>query len=246
MVKKSQPNPAPENRYARRLRSVREEHGEDIKTFHGRVKKAGKLEVSYAAARHYDFDRVAPPEYFVAVAMEYGVRLDWLLTGEGPRTVREARATGAITAEEESFWTAWEALGRAQERIRAPFRPGELTPLNREAWNRLVIGFLDGGPDLRFEDYDEDQMVHALEPLAWVLALPLLVFSPQARANLQSGADLGSVGLPDDYFMAMYQALNLAIPKEGKGDAEYSTRFLRSVQEVFTEGLEADEGEGDQ
>ena len=220
MAKKSQPNPPPENVYAERLRWVREHHGEDIKTFHGRLKTEGGVGVSYAAARHYDFDRVAPPDYFVAVAKVYGAKLDWLLTGERPRTEREAKTIEAAgEPDEDPFSKAWRALRKAEGRL--PFRLDRLDILEREAWRDLAIRLLDAGPERKFEDYDEEDMVEALEPLAWLLWFPIMALQPGAPPTDT-----------EHYFLAMYQALSIAMPEAGEGNTDVSMRVLRDIKEA--------------
>lgn len=77
------PKSTPTNAIAARIRRTRETRGLDIKEFHGRLVEEAGLDTSYAAARNYDFDRVAPPEYLAAVNKLYGVSLKWLITGEG-------------------------------------------------------------------------------------------------------------------------------------------------------------------
>jgi len=41
--------------------------------------------VSYEAVRNYHFNREAPAKYHAQVAKKFGVRLEWLITGEGER-----------------------------------------------------------------------------------------------------------------------------------------------------------------
>ena len=232
MTRKSQPNPPPQNDYAARLRQVREAHGEDIKTFHARVKNAGDLKVSYAAARHYDFDRVAPPDYFVAVAKEYPVRLDWLLTGEGPWTELEAKMIEAVASADDAYEMAWQALERAEKRIRAPFRLSDLDDVNQVVWLGLAVRFLRGGGERRFEDYTEDQILHALEPFVWLLSLPWIA----VRTNQTRDTSL-TPRLANTYFLAMYQVLNVALPQPGEGDTDASIKFLHSFKQALTERL---------
>ena len=118
MTQRSQPGPRPENPYADRLRQVRVKMGLDIKTFHGRLVEEAGVTVSYAAARRYDYDRVAPPEFFVAVSRVFDFRLEWLLTGDGAATPEEEalrRSTeDAELAEVERLWDEQIPGGLAQ------------------------------------------------------------------------------------------------------------------------------------
>ena len=93
----------------------------------------------------------------------------------------------------------------------------------------LLIRLLDAGPDKRLEDYDEDQMAEALEGLTWLLWLPLMLLHNSPYTDGQ-----GHTLSPDPggrYFMAMYQALSLAMAEPGEGDTVISIQALRAVQE---------------
>lgn len=71
----------------------------DIKTFWRQVKRRaetlgrGRDVPTYAAARMYHIGREAPAPYLALVAETFGVRLWWLVTGEGPRTEAEGVLT---------------------------------------------------------------------------------------------------------------------------------------------------------
>lgn len=54
--------------------------------------------VSYEAVRNYHSGRDAPVSYLTAVAKAFGFRLEWLASGEGPRTEEEARSIAGSAA----------------------------------------------------------------------------------------------------------------------------------------------------
>ena len=64
-------------------------------------------------------------------------------------------------------------------------------------------------------------MVEALEPLAWLLWFPIMA--------LQPGAPPSDI---EHYFMAMYQALSLAMPEAGEGNTDISMRALKDIKEA--------------
>ena len=82
------PGPAPKTEMAQRLEHVRKMRGiPTLSEFHRKLieprDEGDAFQVSYAAARNYHYDRDAPASYLVRVADVFGVRLRWLLTGEG-------------------------------------------------------------------------------------------------------------------------------------------------------------------
>lgn len=100
-------------RTAFRLEHVRELRGvRSLKEFHQRL--GGEDFISYAAVRNYHSvhnhsrrtvvrfgeetpkdERIAPAPYLARVADRFGVRLEWLATGEGPVTIEEAELQSA-------------------------------------------------------------------------------------------------------------------------------------------------------
>ena len=94
-------------RIPHRLEHVRELHGiETLKEFHERI--GGDDFKSYSAVRNYhhcDHDpkreRVAPADYLARVAKVFGVRLEWLITGERPVTVGQQVTEDALAEEEQ-------------------------------------------------------------------------------------------------------------------------------------------------
>jgi hypothetical protein len=87
--KRGQPAPAPKTSIAKRLEHVRATNGlESLLEFHQRLtaphgSREGPFDVSYSAVRNYHFDREPPLSYLRRVAEVFGVRLAWLVTGEG-------------------------------------------------------------------------------------------------------------------------------------------------------------------
>jgi len=164
-------------------------------------------------------DKKPPLEFVRAAAEVLEVPERWLETGEGPRTERKAKISEAVDPEADKFGRAWRALGKTEGRL--PFRPATMDTLEREAWRDLAIRLLDAGPERQFEDYDEEGMVEALEPLAWLLWFPIMALRPGAPPTDR-----------EHYFLAMYQALSLAMPEAGEGNKDISMRVLRDIKEA--------------
>lgn len=85
----SHPNPPPQNEYAKRLEHIRHLRSvPDVKAFWARlVDKYGEDQTrSYASARYYHYDRDPPVDYLGQVSVVYGVPLEYLVFGEGPKS----------------------------------------------------------------------------------------------------------------------------------------------------------------
>jgi hypothetical protein len=54
--------------------------------FHRQLVQPGGFQISYAAVRNYHTNRKAPVDYYAQVSRVFGVRLEWLLFGEGEMT----------------------------------------------------------------------------------------------------------------------------------------------------------------
>jgi hypothetical protein len=84
---------------ARRLEDVRERFGvPSLRAFHAQLDvgwKEGDGRVSYEAVRNYHYERDAPVAYLARVAEVFGVRLPYLVAGDGPMTEEEERAHAA-------------------------------------------------------------------------------------------------------------------------------------------------------
>ena len=95
--------PAPE---ADRLEQLRLEYleGMPMAEFHRLLTEGGDYAVSYAAVRNYHTGRKAPVDYYAQVCRVFGVRLEWLLFGDGEMTpalqmAREGRVSSAEWSE---------------------------------------------------------------------------------------------------------------------------------------------------
>lgn len=87
---------------AERLEQLRLEYleGMPMAEFHRLLTESGEYAVSYAAVRNYHTGRKAPVDYYAQVCRIFGVRLEWLLFGDGEMTpalqlAREERASSA-------------------------------------------------------------------------------------------------------------------------------------------------------
>ena len=90
------PAPKPVTPMAQQLEAVREHFGvPSLRAFHARLAEGWRDEdgrVSYEAVRNYHYDRDAPVAYLARVAEVFGVRLPYLVAGEGAMTAEEQRA----------------------------------------------------------------------------------------------------------------------------------------------------------
>jgi hypothetical protein len=68
-----------------------------LSEFHRLLTQTGDYRVSYAGVRNYHSTRKAPVDYYAQVSRVFGVRLEWLLFGEGEMTdaLEEAQSTRA-------------------------------------------------------------------------------------------------------------------------------------------------------
>ena len=103
---------------AKRLEQVRLEYlsGMPLAEFHRLLTETGEYRVSYAGIRNYHTTRKAPVDYYAQVSRVFGIRLEWLLFGEGAMT-HSAHASSATLSETQEFRevlpnlapTAWNA-----------------------------------------------------------------------------------------------------------------------------------------
>ncbi len=82
---------------AKRLEHIRLRYldGISLAEFHRLLTQTGDYRVSYAGVRNYHTNRKAPVDYYAQVSRVFGVRLQWLLFGEGALTESEADAKEA-------------------------------------------------------------------------------------------------------------------------------------------------------
>jgi hypothetical protein len=82
---------------AKRLEHLRLHYldGIPLAEFHRLLTKTDEYRISYAGVRNYHTTRKAPVDYYAQVSRVFGVRLEWLLFGEGEVTVFEAEAKEA-------------------------------------------------------------------------------------------------------------------------------------------------------
>lgn len=74
-----------QNEYSARLQSLQTRLGvESVQEFVDALNRGSDDPIPYATARRYHRDREPPPPYLARVARTFGVRLNWLLTGEEP------------------------------------------------------------------------------------------------------------------------------------------------------------------
>ena len=91
---------------AQRLEQVRESNGLSLREFRGRALTATGEDFSYSSARNYHTDdvvkgRVPSVGYLDAVSRAFGVRLGWLIRGEG--AMRESKGYTLVDARMEKL-----------------------------------------------------------------------------------------------------------------------------------------------
>ncbi len=69
--------------------------------FHRLLTQTDDYQISYAGIRNYHTTRKAPVDYYAQVSRVFGIRLEWLLFGEGEMTASIAEAHGARTESED-------------------------------------------------------------------------------------------------------------------------------------------------
>jgi hypothetical protein len=82
---------------AKRLEHIRLQYldGIPLAEFHRLLTQTDDYRISYAGVRNYHTNRKAPVDYYAQVSRVFGVRLEWLLFGEGEVTDSEADAKEA-------------------------------------------------------------------------------------------------------------------------------------------------------
>ena len=108
----SQPRTDPENPENVRLERVRRERGYSDSLWNfwkelcshppgdlkAKTDNDGNYQISYEAVRNYHYNRHAPGHYYGQVARVFGVRLEWLISGDGGMTHDEDNALRAAEA----------------------------------------------------------------------------------------------------------------------------------------------------
>jgi len=147
---------------AERLEQLRLEYleGMPMAEFHRLLTESGEYSVSYAAVRNYHTGRKAPVDYYARVCQVFGVRLEWLLFGEGEMTpalqlAREGRMSsqewaGSLSRVAPTIWDPTDQVTQAAlldclQRLELA-RPGSrpLSPKERENMAK-VLDTLAGG-----------------------------------------------------------------------------------------------------
>lgn len=134
--------------------------GMPLAEFHRYLTQTGDYTVSYAGIRNYHTSRKAPVDYYAQVSRVFGVRLEWLLFGDGEMTksldeARQVRESGRdwIKSLPQIAPTAWDPgdevsqaafLDCLQKLDRA--RPGTkaLNPAERETLARVLDTLIAG------------------------------------------------------------------------------------------------------
>ena len=111
--------PEPINEMAKRLEAVRERFGvPSMRAFHAKLDDGWSKEdgrVSYEAVRNYHYDRDAPASYLARVAKVFeGVRLEYLVSGDGPMTKEEELTKEEATRETLASLGPWPSIAHQE------------------------------------------------------------------------------------------------------------------------------------
>ena len=193
-----------------------EKQGIDVTVFQKEMKRRGVRGSAYSTIWGYLKGRVEPAREFLQEASDYlGVREEYLLTGEGPRTENEERLA------------KFEDRGPGSPFVDVPLEQLGLTPGTRElfheAWRRYVAA-VPG-------DLNDKELVRLAAALWGLFQIPSRMWGFQHE---MSGRHL------NDYVTAMLHALMLAMPDEGKGDEwkDRDTLFpCNDVRRAYAEQL---------
>lgn len=208
----------------------------DVKNLQEQVRAAtrGATGTSYGSIWSY-VNGKAPLEPRREVVEALGEILDrvphYLMFGEGPRTPLEAARREAETTpwDDDPNILALQALFAVKDRM--PFDHLSLSTVGEQAWRDLAIELLASGGD-ELSGYSPEEMAEILEPLGWLWILPLAAFGTWEGQTIRDW---------DSYFLAMYQALRLAMPERGSGDPKDTARFLSGVREGMQQFLKQEE-----
>lgn len=152
---------APERAISARLEHVRSRKGyKSRRAFWQALCDGWDDRVSYEAVRMYHWKREPPPSYLARVAEVFGVRIEWLITGEGRVTVAEEEAArgapvGAIPGPEHphidrlepyaksALLSAWSAIAEGQPGpLGRVMDDGSGKTLSGHTWHELQLAVL--------------------------------------------------------------------------------------------------------
>jgi transcriptional regulator with XRE-family HTH domain len=135
------PGPAAQHPISRRLRSVREDAGLNLREFHQHV-SAGvdgrePFDVSESAVRNYDYDREPPASFLARVADVFGVRLEWLIAGRGEMRPAAPVPAGTSVGDQEFARAITDALLAALPEFFPAWDSADGRPVTRAARGAL-------------------------------------------------------------------------------------------------------------
>jgi len=209
--------PSPVIPEAKRLERVRERFGiPTLKEFHKRLTEGREYGVSYEAVRNYHYDRKAPADYLGQVAKVFGVRLRWLVLGEGPMTPEDAPT---LEKGQQASSTLWDLF----ERCASPLVREHGAQLIIGAWvhalHQLISSFPEGPDGLTEADYAE--LGRVLMWMAEDTAFKLGFFSREHTSLVAF----------QTYFGGYFQTLALAMPdpRQGRSREEFLAQFKKEA-----------------
>ncbi len=151
---------APERAISARLEHVRGRFGyKSRRAFWQALCDEWDEPVSYEAVRMYHWKREPPPSYLARVAEVFGVRIEWLVTGEGRVTVAEEQAArgtpvGAIPGQVyppidrleryalSAMLSAWSAIAEGQPGPLSRVMDDGQRTLSGHTWHELQLAVL--------------------------------------------------------------------------------------------------------
>lgn len=181
-----------------RLEQVRELLGfGTLKEFWRELTSRSECSFTYEAVRNYHTGREAPADYYLCVSDAFGIRLRWLLTGEGaPRQadefVRERMHSAGILSEEAEHQLQEEAADIAAVFPYYPLLPQGAQSMIWEAWRRYAVGLNLG----------HEQSVDLIDVIGECIATPMIALKTEAKRSEHL----------TDYVVLMSQALMALAP----------------------------------
>ena len=172
----------PEIPEAKRLEEVRLDYlgGMPLAEFHRILTETDEYQISYAGVRNYHTTRKAPVDYYAQVSRVFGIRLEWLLFGEG--AMAEAQGEGAPSSPAEAEWI--KALPRIAPTV---WNPSD--PIARAAFLDCIRKLDLACPGTRpLSDQDREKLARVLDTLVagtlWILRGDKKVPTPFVRSIL--------------------------------------------------------------
>ena len=200
----AEPKKAPTRPEAVRLEQVRKHlRIKSVRDFWIRLGGKEGSGVGYGSAKSYHVDRIGPIQYYRAAAEVFSVSLEWLLTGKGFMTREAERRTL------DQLWRkSKEGPGDFETRFfNSAYDLSDLSDDYLSIFESCFFRVVGSLPDQDEGRVDDDTLIGIAEVLRDLILEPINRLDPQGKMTHQDRPD---------YFLAMIQALRLAVPNHGE------------------------------